>query len=74
MRSEGACFYKESAIYKSSSGLKGVNLIDNDKIEKYVEEIKDSLKKIQQKIGRMEKEQFQMRMMLEDLEFLIRKK
>lgn len=58
----------------SSGGLKGVNLIDNDNIEKYVEDIKDSLRKIQHKIGRMEKEQFQMRMMLEDLEFLIRKK
>lgn len=56
-------------------------MIEDNKIEKYVEEIKvaidginNILKEIQKKNCDLEKEQFQMRMMIENLEFLIRKK
>ena len=56
-------------------------MIEDNKIEKYVEEIKvaiddinNILKGIQKKNCDLEKEQFQMRMMIENLEFLIRKK
>ena len=56
-------------------------MIEDNKIEKYIEEIKVSiddinniLKEIQKKNYDLEKEQFQMRMMIENLEFLIRKK
>ena len=55
--------------------------IEDNKIEKYIEEIKVSiddinniLKEIQKKNYDLEKEQFQMRMMIENLDFLIRKK
>ena len=56
-------------------------MIEDNKIEKYIEEIKVSiddinnvLKVIQKKNYDLEKEQFQMRMMIENLEFLVRKK
>ena len=56
-------------------------MIEDNKIEKYVEEIKvaiddinNILKEIQKKNCDLEKEQFQMRMMIENLEFLIKKK
>ena len=56
-------------------------MIEDNKIEKYIEEIKVSsdditniLKEIHKKYYDLEKEQFQMRMMIENLDFLIRKK
>lgn len=56
-------------------------MIENNKTEKDIEDIKESINdikniliNIQKKNLDLEKEQFQMRMMIENLEFLVRKK